>query len=30
MPAVIDTHEFIDIEDITTHDRTYDLTNQWC
>ena len=29
MPAVIDTPERIDIEDIT-HDLTYDLTNQWC
>jgi hypothetical protein len=26
MPAVIDTPERIDIEDITTHDLTYDLT----
>jgi hypothetical protein len=25
MPAVIDTPERIDIGDITTHDRTYDL-----
>jgi hypothetical protein len=26
MPAVIDTPEFIDIEDIETHDFTHDLT----
>ena len=26
MPAVMDTPERIDLEDITTHNRTYDLT----
>ena len=28
MPAVIDTHECIDLEDITTHDRPYDLPRE--